>query len=434
MISSLRVILVKPPHHILIGPVFPSISWGHIFITYYLKRKGFDAYYYNGEFSPFYLRDIIENLFGFQRDRENLVFRLFEKAIRIINPDVVVLLTSVDELKEARMCSRIAKKINKSIILIEFGTAAKLVKDYSLYNPFIDFIIKGNIENLHRILKHIAEKKNIKVLPREYSKLEKDKLVLFSGFYPKYALGIIRSSFGCPFECSFCIIPLLYKRKYSTRSVKEVIKEILDLKRKYGIKVFGFEDENFGLDKKWLRKFCKEIKRRKIKIKWSAFTRVDTFDTKEIKMLKSCGCYRLYIGIESGSQRILDLINKKINIEKAKKILKELRKCGIEYYLFFMYGYPFETLEDLRKTIKFALNSGSIGFTFTFLAPFPGTPISNFCKGKIDYEKFRKVNMCNDNLSNEFLQRIGSMMKRYSFKKFVVWNILSKIKLKISLL
>ncbi|MFX0001762.1 MAG: B12-binding domain-containing radical SAM protein [Candidatus Hermodarchaeota archaeon] len=199
----------------------------------------------------------------------------------------------------------------------------------------------------------------------------------------KSEMGIITTR-GCPFNCHYCYH--IFGRGVRTRSIDNVINEIKYLIDKFNVESILILDETFTINKKRVKEFCQKVISEKIKIPWSCYARVNLIDKIMLKMMKAAGCYRVGYGIESGSQKILDNMNKGVTVEQAKKAIKITRKVGLNVGATFMFGYPGETLETIQETIEFC-DKLNLSPTFFFTTPYPGTKLYIDMKERI-LEKF----------------------------------------------
>lgn len=186
---------------------------------------------------------------------------------------------------------------------------------------------------------------------------------------------------GCPFRCTFCYVPYLFKNTYRTRSVDHVIGEIKQLVNRYGIKEVQFWDDLFGANKKWLNEFCDRIINEKIDITWSCLTRIDTLGNEiMVNKMKKAGCWCIFFGMESLDQEILDAIDKRLKVEQTIKAIKVLKRVGIEIRANFILGCPTETPQKARKMIKDLCKLNPDYVKFNVMTPYPGTRIFNEVK------------------------------------------------------
>lgn len=198
---------------------------------------------------------------------------------------------------------------------------------------------------------------------------------------------------GCPYNCNYCYH--IFGRGYRTRSVDNVIEEIRYLMEKYKVESILLLDETFTINKKRVMEFCSKMLLEKIDIPWSCYARVDIVDREMLKKMKQAGCYHVGYGIESGSQQILDNMNKKVTVEQAKKAIKLTRSTGLVCGTTFMFGYPGESLETIKETVYFCKQL-LISPSFFFTTPYPGTKLYKEVKDRIikkygDEEKFIEV-------------------------------------------
>jgi len=160
------------------------------------------------------------------------------------------------------------------------------------------------------------------------------------------------SSRGCPFSCRFCSSKNIYNRKWTTHSAARIVSDIERLQKEYSVGGIYFREDNFTVNTKRINDFCDLILKKGVKVKWKCETRVDV-DFETLKKMKEAGCTIVYVGFESGSPRVLELIDKKINLEKSVDFVNNCKKVGIKIYGSFIIGIPQETKEDIAMTNAF---------------------------------------------------------------------------------
>jgi len=180
------------------------------------------------------------------------------------------------------------------------------------------------------------------------------------------------TSRGCPNRCSFCVMALSGK-KFRAHSAEYTIGMIEHVMKNYHIRDIIFYDDNFLLDRKRAVEICEEMIRRKLNITWSCLARTEIISKDILKLIKRAGCWQIAYGIESGDQRILNILKKNTQVERAEEVLRQTAEAGIRTRGFFMIGVPGETEESIEKTIDFAKRSCLNDFQATFFTPFPGT-------------------------------------------------------------
>ena len=192
---------------------------------------------------------------------------------------------------------------------------------------------------------------------------------------------------GCLYNCAYCF-HTYYGYKVRLRPVDSIIKEIKALNEKYNIQFVVFADDLFVVSKKWVFEFCDKLLESGLKIKWSASGRVNLVDESLLRKMASAGCTEVGYGIESGSQKILDLMHKHATVEQAKRACKLTTNAGMNLETTYMIGFPGETKETIWETVKFTSEMGlPMGFYYT--TPYPGTPLYEWAKanGKIKDEE-----------------------------------------------
>lgn len=190
------------------------------------------------------------------------------------------------------------------------------------------------------------------------------------------------SSRGCPAQCTFCASQVVAGRKFRAHSPEYVIREIEYLQGKFGINYFIFEDDSFTIDKKRVYEICQRLLKRRKKIFWSCFGRVNTVDRSLLQLMKKSGCCLIGFGIESGDELIRKNIKKGITEEQCRKAFKLSREVGLKTQGFFMMGNLGETEETMKKSINFAIELNPTMVFFSPLVPYPGTEIYNNFNGQ----------------------------------------------------
>jgi len=199
-----------------------------------------------------------------------------------------------------------------------------------------------------------------------------------------FPIGIIITTRGCPYMCSFCASPKFYERKIRYRSPGNVVKEIKHLVKNCGIKEVHFEDDNLTLKRNHVEKLCRSIVRNKIKISWACPNgiRADKVDEKLLKLMKKAGCYYVAFGIESANPQILKNIHKLETIDTIQKAITTANKVGIQTQGFFIFGLPGETKDTIEESIQFAKKSKLARAQFIILDVIPGSELWDTLKGK----------------------------------------------------
>ena len=186
-----------------------------------------------------------------------------------------------------------------------------------------------------------------------------------------FSLNIVASR-GCPYRCNWCAKPI-YGDSFSVRSAALVAEEMRQLKYEFGAEHLWFADDIFGLRPKWVRELAAEVQRLDAAVPFKMQSRVDLMTPDYVNALRRAGCAEVWMGAESGSQRILDAMDKGTRVEQIAKARENLRREGIRACYFLQFGYPGETWPEIQSTIKLVRDTrpDDIGVSVSY--PLPGT-------------------------------------------------------------
>ncbi|MCK5506518.1 MAG: B12-binding domain-containing radical SAM protein [Thermodesulfovibrionia bacterium] len=168
--------------------------------------------------------------------------------------------------------------------------------------------------------------------------------------FPDTPVFTMNTSRGCPFSCNFCSVQGVWGRRYRLFSAERIIDDIKRLISDFDIKGVYFREDNFTGSLKRVTNFCEMLLSQDIKIKWLCESRVRPLPKPVMALMAKAGCRWLYLGCESGSQRVLDLINKQINVEDIRNVINWGKELGIKCYTSWMVGVPGETERDRQMT------------------------------------------------------------------------------------
>lgn len=274
----------------------------------------------------------------------------------------------------------VAKELSKKSNVILVGMHATAFADELIESEDVFAVLKGEYE---RSLHDCVTKEEAGVYDfNEWENVDdapfptRDETI-YQYKTPRHPLALnMWGSRGCPFQCSFCYVTCFQQNnRYRPHSAKRIGMEIEDvLKRLPKIQYIYFDDDTFNIGDNRIREISKVMKH--IGLPWGAMCRVDTCDLETFRMMKESGCREIKIGIESGSQRILDdVINKSLNLEKAKITVKELKRIGLRIHCAYMYGLPTETTEEIEMTKKVMSEIQSHSRQYSRLGLLSGTPL-----------------------------------------------------------
>lgn len=405
MSSTRRVLLIKPDYIHDIANIPPV---GLCYIASLLETKGIDV-------------SILDNTL------ESLDVHEIKKILNRKQPTLVGISCSTPMLYRAHELAELVKNVNPEIHVCMGGPHPTALPAETLSNPFVDSVCIGEGEyttlELYKSLnetnndlsnvKGIVYKdmngkinfneprtpiQNLDDLPfPAFHLLDVEKYFMQKNLYGINTIHArnlpIMTSRGCPSRCTFC--QRFMGTRFRYRSAKNVVDEIEHLLNTYKIEEIHFIDDNFTLIKDRTIEICDEIISRRLNIsfKFPNGVRADRIDRKLLLKLKEAGCYALDFGIESGSQRVLDMMKKGIKIEEIRETVRLSKEIGFNVTASFIFGTPRETLDDMGETINFAKSLSLNYADFGIAVPYPGTELyeeamRNNCIKHFDYDKY----------------------------------------------
>lgn len=401
--------------------------------------------------------------------KKNLSQKQLLNEIKKINPKILGMqLFSYDVSPSKEFIKSIKKILPETKILV--GGAHPTSEPLEVLNQFkeVDFAFKGESEeglpllvgyllnnkkiNFSKVPGLIWRKgKNINVNDQLYTKdLDKYGMPAWDlidprtykeapqgGFLKEYPYAPMTTSRGCPFRCSYCTVHIVNGRRIRVRSIAHVIEEIKMLKEKYGVKEIHILDDAFTAVKKRVVEFCDSLIKNNIKIKFSFPNgiRLDSLDEEVLLKMKQAGVQDFNVGVESGSDKILEDMKKSLTTKIIREKTNLIKKMGLESNGFFIIGYPTETKEDILKTIKFSKEIPIKRAQFSLFKAYPGTDITNSLLGrkkidKINYDSFMyyKIDYVPEGLTEKELKNL----QRKAFLEFylrpkILFSLLKEI-------
>ncbi len=318
-----------------------------------------------------------------------------------IDADLVGFYCTTRTFREVRRLAATIKQKNQGCLVIVGGPHPTLVPDQVIAVRDVDVVGIGEGEfTMLEIAQNLADKnRNFSAVKGIYWKKDKSIIInparelltdldrlplpdwdLFDrkNYHRDIATPI--ASRGCPYNCINCM-PALNKiaGSYRRRSVTNVVAELNYLKKQYGINHIFFQDNDLSVNRKWLIELCDQLIKRQMQIRWHALCRVNTLDQYVLHRMKQAGCVHINIGAESGSQRVINLLNKKIDLKQVHRVIDWCNRESIETTVFFMIGIPGETLEEMRKTINFAAHLKADDLMISVAQPVPHTKFEKIC-------------------------------------------------------
>jgi len=313
---------------------------------------------------------------------------------KLTNVDFIGFHSTIYNIAHTKKISNFIKETAPDIPIISGGPLCCIEPEQSLIDTNANAVVQGEGEKIiGRIINAIQGKEKFKKIPGVYYKENKKikkgppaELIedLDSLSFParhlvdKYDYGYsagtklykgkhtsIISSRGCPYNCRFCSVNAITK-KYRIRSVDDIIKELDEINNKYDFLLFA--DDNFLVNKKWSEEVLDRMIQNKYSFKLGFLgIRIDAVEKEILKKMKKAGTYAVTVGVESGSQEILNFYNKKTTLDQIRNAVKLSSKMGFFTYGNFIMGAPIETEAHLKETLNFAK---SLPFTLLGFYPF----------------------------------------------------------------
>ncbi|MEA3398318.1 MAG: radical SAM protein [Patescibacteria group bacterium] len=395
----MKILLLNPPNIFHVSSVLPDVveeergfnpPLGLMYIAGYIQK-----------FAPEFEVKIID-CFAEQLDHEQISHK-----IKDFSPDVIGLTVMSFTLIDSMEIAKIAKSIDSNIKVVFGGPHVNIYERETIDLGNVDYIVLGEGEkNFYHLIKNINNHNNLRNIPGLVY-YDQNKNYVHTGLPPlidnldkipfparnlinnnlySSVLGTSKrvttmiTSRGCPYKCIFCDRPHLGKI-FRARSAGNVVSEIKE-SMNYGIKEYLIYDDTFTIDRQRVIEICDLIVKEKLAISWDIRARVNTIDEEILSKLKSAGCVRIHYGVESGTQKILNVLRKGITIDQVKRAFELTNKAGIETLAYFMIGNPTETKEEIKKTIDFAKRLKPDYVHITATMPFPATDLYSWALDK----------------------------------------------------
>lgn len=401
----MKIFLIDPPFYRIFGFYNRYFPIGVTAIGTILKEAGHnisvydaDANYNPTDMDYTRLPQKYQNYLDSFTDDSNPIWLEVKKVINDFKPEIVGISIWTAFAASAFHIAKISKELNSSCLVVMGGPHATVKADEILkISPYVDYVVRGEGENtILELVQHIESKwpdldeinglsycQNGEIKHNSSREITKDldkfsfpdrSLLMNENKYTSEDMGLIMTSRGCPYACAYCATDT---KKVSYVSINNLVNEIKFVKEKYGTTQFSFKDDSFTVSKKRVDELCDKLIDEKFDINWECNTRVNLIDENLLGKMKKAGCNSIKVGIESGSDRILKMMNKGITHEQVRIASKLLRKAGIHWTGYFMMGVPGETIEDVYKTLNFMYEVKPDFASIGVYEPFPGTEMFN---------------------------------------------------------
>ena len=363
----------------------PYVPLGILYLSAYLEEKGID-------------NQVIDNTFS--------SLDTFKQQLLAEQPGILAmyinLVTKLNVLKVIDFV-RSEPALQKTTIILGGPESRHHAADFLLYGA--DFVITGEGETtMHELVTAIMNggstkgiagtshktvdgticHENERPLIKDINQLpfpnrKKIDFTLYLQTWKQkhgYSMMSVSTMRGCPYSCKWCS-RAVYGGTYRRRSPQLVAAELKMLKEQYQPDMIWFVDDVFTIHHGWLKEFAAEVKKADAIIPYEIISRADRLNEEVIQVLKESGCFRVWVGAESGSQKIIDAMDRRVDVVKTREMIQLAKSYGIQAGTFIMLGYPGETKEDIRETINHLIVANPSQYTITVTYPIKGTRLYN---------------------------------------------------------
>ena len=438
----MKVLLIEPPFHRFMSFYRHYYPLGLAYIAAMLVKHNHTVRIYDAEHDPEArsrtYRETSQDYFKYLdaiEDREHPIWSEIEREISGFQPDLVGISVLTVKVPSALRVASLCKIARRKIPVVVGGEHPTARPEHLLKDDNVDFAVRGEGEETMCELvdtldsdgrlegidglsfkrrgrichnKNRALIKNLDNLPIPY----RDALANKETYRP-VDFGLIMGSRGCPYRCAFCPNQNLWGRRVRFRSISGIVNEIKSVKETYSTEYFSFRDYSFSVDPKWTMELCKRIREEKLDIQWECTTRPDLVNEEIISMMKDAGCTTIRIGIESGSDRVLNEIRKDLSLKEIKAAARILNRHNLYWAAYFMFGLPSETKEDIEKTLALIYEIDPPFVTMARYTPLPG---SEMYEALVEEGRIRESEADWGQWSNQWLQK--SFMRAMSQDEF----------------
>lgn len=319
------------------------------------------------------------NLSGFAWSR-------VEEVIAALEADVYGLSCWTANRRGVGYVARLVKRLRPEARVVVGGPhATPLAGEMLAHHPEIDLITVGESEETFReIVDRIATGQALEGIagsvyrnggqpvfgPKRPAIANLDQL---ESPHRHFDTHIVMTSRGCPWQCTFCGAETSWGRGYRSQSIPYVVDALASALGRLPVKMIQIKDDTFTANQKRVREICRAIVARGLSFLWSCDTRVDVLSEDLLREMRLAGCQRLSLGVESGSQTVLDAIQKKISVQEIVDAAAMAKKVGIRVRFYMMLGNRCETAETFRETLAFLERAAPHEYLFSCLSIYPGT-------------------------------------------------------------
>ena len=448
-----KILLIVPPFYRLMGGKNNWIQLGLGYIASFLNKNGSQTMVLNADYEDkdrdLSLKEVFAGYDNYRKiinDLNHPIWQDIKKRIAEYKPDLIgmtVVLSAT--LKCAENVARLAKEVNPDVKIIVGGPHSTLVYESTIKKDWVDYVARQ--EGEHTMLELVrgdaldgirglsykdASGKPVHNKPRELME-DLDALPFPNPDYLlipvkdiKNNFGMITTSRGCSLNCIFCSSPRLWNKRVRFRSIDNIMAELEYRHYKYGVKRYYFCDDNISINKKFGKELCRRIIAKKWNIVWSCEARIKSFDEELLQLMKEAGCQRIKLGVESGSDKVLQYMKKQITVNDVRQTVKMIEKAGIDMTIYILLGMPVEGPEDIEMTYNLLEEIKPAYVSLSVATPHIGSELWDRMKeAKIDfpedlwtdYYAQSTTTILNKNINKEVVDRFLALNERATVKR-----------------
>jgi len=416
------ILLIHPPWFRLQDSSLTPYPVGPAYVAAILERAGMDSLVWNGDFDPDAPLSVggtnILNTNAMTRTHERFLARLadmgdpiWQEALQIVKltqPKIVGLSAYSSSFKSAANTARLIKKYDRSIITVLGGIHASIDPEGCLNSePAFDVVAMGEVELtapalFESLLRKRLDPAALEAIPgiafRNQGAVQKTDrapvvdnldeiplparhLLIDLDRMPPHAFQSLYGFRGCPFQCIFCGSFNVHGRKARIRSAHSMVAEIEMVHKEYGTRYFYLCDDIFLLRKERALQFVSLLQQKNLPVYYSIQTRGEMMDMEILRGLKKTGCQHIAVGVEVGDEEIRKLIKKGNTVADMRAAAEMIRGAGLRMVGFFMFGFPWETKEQMLKTARLMEElDPCVAFPY-IVTPSPGTELLAIAQG-----------------------------------------------------
>lgn len=298
------------------------------------------------------------------------------------------------------------KKIRPSSIILLGGPQASVVDlDTLAAFPFVDFILRGESEcSLPMLLDHLEDQRRLEQVPglsyrsntrpcrnpdaRVIDNLDELPMPAYhlTGELKNLTTATLELGRGCPYACTFCSTNDFFRRKFRLRSPERVLLDMRSIAAEYSISDFELVHDMFTIDRRRVVEFCEAMIGSGENFTWSCSARTDCVDEELLEIMARAGCNGIFYGVEVGSAKMQRIINKDLDLERAKEIIDNTERLGISATISTIVGFPDESWQDVKETVGIYMHAARCANSspqLNLLAPLSETPIHSKYKDSL---------------------------------------------------